>query len=196
MCAYGPPDCRHTWSIFHELRTYPKGRSFLFDDVDYDGCKELPSRVPAFSATLCDAFREALRSGDVKKCDSVGDGAGICRAYMAVDASLCDQAGIGSLKGVVEGECKKLIERRGFLAQGLPEVAKSGQPPWRELAAAALGRADACQGFAKPAMDICLRSSEAPAAEAPAAEAPAEGAAPAAGEGDDGGGEGAGAAQG
>jgi hypothetical protein len=154
--------CRHTQAIFHELRTYPNSRSFMFDDLQWEECHH-PSLAPA----LCDSFRQAMRSGDAKDCAQTGDFEPICRAYIGLDASLCRVQGkLQGLKGgadkgygVDDGFddiCKKTIESRAFLAQGLKVLAQSGPPRERELAKAALGQADACASYAQSAMEGCM----------------------------------------
>jgi hypothetical protein len=156
--GHGPSmACRHIRSDFHELRTYPNGRSFMFDEIDREECNH-----PA-----CDSLLEAMRSGDAEKCALTADLQSICRAYITLDKSLCRlegkqtepnggaQKGYGKEPGLEEG-CRKTIESRGFLAQGLKALAESGPPRERALAKAALGQADACVQYAQSAMDLCL----------------------------------------
>jgi hypothetical protein len=142
-------ECRRTWSIFHELRAYPSGRSFVFDDIDRQEC--------IFSdagPTGCDAFLAAMRSGDVKNCEATGGAQSICRAYISLDTSLCHAE--GKLKGPqLDAECRKRIENRRFLAQGLQQLADAGPLPEKEMAKAALGQADACESYRKSALQLC-----------------------------------------
>jgi hypothetical protein len=159
-------DCLYLQAMFHELRTYPKGRSFMFTGMDYKQCMD---------RSVCDALRDALRSGDPKKCAQVGDGESICLAFMNLDKSLCripeGAKGGGEQKedeGGVEELCRQTIESRAFLAQGLEALAESGEPRHRELARAALGREDACTSLARAAMDTCMEFI-APVADEPAA---------------------------
>lgn len=143
--------CRHARSIFHELRTYPTGRSFMFDDLDWEGCYYMNIGP----TTACDAFRDALRSADAKKCAAAGDGQSICRAFVTLDKSLCRARGKLKELGAEEG-CRKAIESRAFLAKGLKAVAESGPAREREFAKAALGQADACASFARTALEACI----------------------------------------
>lgn len=161
--------CVRMRSIFHELRAYPgHSRSFMFDDVDLAGCRSLASLPPG----TCDATREALRSGDAKKCAQTGDGESICRAYLSLDASLChaqgkltEAKGLGdekrSAKSVIEDRCKRQIETRAVFAKGLKELAQSGPALERALARAALGQRDACASFAQAALDRCVQKAKA-----------------------------------
>ncbi len=93
---HGPDtECRLTQAVFHELHTYPQGRSFLFHELDWEECKAISSLPPTF----CDALRQALRSGDPKSCAQTGDGQSLCRAYLGLDASLCRVQGkVGELE--------------------------------------------------------------------------------------------------
>lgn len=152
--------CLHMRSVFHELRTYPRGRSFLFDDVDWRGCRS----VPLLASRFCDPFRTALRSGDPKNCAATGAGESICRAYMNLDPSLCRLHGalkaavsVGALVGVdFLDACARAIESRAFLAQGLQGLAESGPPREREFAKAALGDPEACASWRQAAMAMCM----------------------------------------
>ena len=152
--------CQHMRSIFHELRS-AGGRSFMFDDRDWEGCRVMPL-FPA----LCDSLRKALRSADPRDCAATDGAESICRAYIALDKSLCHAE--GKLKLVeflaklvstgIEESCRRTIENRAFLAQGLERLAESGPPLERELARAALGRPDACAPFAQSALTSCLQN--------------------------------------
>jgi hypothetical protein len=162
--------CRQMRAIFHELRTYPKGRSFMFDDLDWEQCQSISGLPPK----ACDAFRDALRSADATKCAATGEGQSICRAFIRLDASLCG-AMPGAQRRLSEGThaksdkgfrfeegCKKAIESKKFLAQGLNALAESGPPRERELAKAALGRDGACAAYVQPALQLCMGSPAAP----------------------------------
>jgi hypothetical protein len=162
--------CRHMWSIFHELRAHPKGRSFMFDDID----REEWQSPPSVDSATCDALQEALRSGDVNKCARSGDLESVCRAYMRLDQSLCRVHGrlaevelpsrkAGEpeklkLKTVLEESCRETIESRAPLARGLTAIAKTGPPRERELAKAALGQTDACASYAQSALQSCVEN--------------------------------------
>ncbi len=165
---HGPTmQCLHTRSIYHELRTYPKGRSFLFDEVDWDAFG-----FPALPTASREAFRKAMRSGDVKDCAQTGDLQSMCRAYIGLDESLCRVGGkLGQVEieltgkqekekvkvgRELEARCKEVIKSRAFLAKGLKEIAESGLPPENEFAKAALGQPEACASFTQAVMDACL----------------------------------------
>ena len=79
--------CQHMRSIFHELRS-AGGRSFMFDDRDWEGCRV----IPLFPA-LCDSLRKAMRSADPRDCAATDGAESICRAYIALDKSLCHAEG-------------------------------------------------------------------------------------------------------
>jgi len=142
-CALIPKqeeECRYSRSVFHELRTNPNGRSFMFPDLKYEMCRTDPKLAP-----FCDRLRDAARSGDPSKCKGTGDQEAGCRAAIALDESLC---------GKTEG-CKKAIEANRVFAKGLKALAESGPARERALAKAALGDADACTSFAEATARIC-----------------------------------------
>lgn len=197
--------CLHMHAIFHELRTYPQGRSFLLDEVDWAELQPLRERMPA----AFDALRAATRSGDAAQCEQAGDMRSICRAYLALDAAQCHAEGDladgkveplvhkegdskADLAFAIEDGCRQTIESRAFLAAGLKGLAESGPPRERVLAKAALGDATACATYEQAAMTACLQNAQAgslgtpvsgtpvPPAAAPPAGAPPAGAAPAA----------------
>jgi hypothetical protein len=174
--------CRHTRAIFHELKNYPQGRSFMFTEIDWQGCRG----IPVMPATVCDAMRDALRAGDVEACAKAGDAASICRAYATLDKSVCrlegelakatfsmpdkkeGETGKVELKPAAEKSCRQLIESRAFMAKGLKALAESGPAREKALAKAALGEPDACATFAEPALELCAgRTSAAPPAQVP-----------------------------
>jgi hypothetical protein len=164
--------CKHTRAIFHELRHHPNTRSFMFNEIDWKGCRG----VPGVPATVCDGIRDALRAGNAEDCVKAGDGKSLCLAYMAADASLCRVEGqlltaefkfpdpkegepaIIKIKDAAEETCRKAIESRSFLSQGLQSLAASGPPRERALAKAALGDAAACSELAKSAVEACTMS--------------------------------------
>lgn len=162
-------ECSNTWALFHELRNYPKGRSFMFTEIDWRDCRGVSVMPPG----VCDGIRDALRAGDEKACAKAGDAESLCRAYMTLDKSLCRVSGklatatfampdpkegepaTINLKEAAEGGCRERIDSRGFLAKGLKELAESGPPRERALAKAALGDAAACTSLAAPALEAC-----------------------------------------
>jgi hypothetical protein len=139
-----PGECRLLWATFHELRTNPQGRAFMFPDFKYEMCRTEPKL-----AATCDRMRDALRSGDTSKCAGMGAGESDCRAMIKLDKSLCGKGG-DDLWG-----CRKAIEANEQLAKGLKGIAESGPPRERAFAKAALGEADACKPFAQAAMASC-----------------------------------------
>jgi hypothetical protein len=169
--------CRQVQAIYHELRAAKPSRMFLFSDVEWQECK----KNPATGAAVCDAFREAIQSGDAAKCASAGDLEPMCRAFLALDPSLCRfspevesrmKKDMGKEGPSVEESCKAKIESQKFLAKDLPALATSGPPRERAFAKAALGEADACAPFIETAIQQCMGIGAAtPAAPAAGAEA-------------------------
>jgi len=165
-----PKGCHRMLFIFHELRAHPDGRSFMLP-FTREECATLGDL-----AANCVAFVDALRAGNASACGSAGAFQSLCQAFMTLDPSLC--APIEGLPADLPSACREMIASRGFLAKGLKTLADSGPPPdrivasefgdpnaLRALAKAALGRSDACQPYAEPALKECLASSEtAPAA--------------------------------
>lgn len=168
--------CLQLRAVFHELRTQPQKRTFMFDDRDWQQCRGIEAL-----GGFCDSLRAALRSGDPKECAKVVDAEGICRAYMTGDKSLCAVTGKlaeteFSLPDQKEGEpasykvadiavedCRAKIDSRGFLAQGLEKIAASGPAREQQLAKAALKKPDACQPMVEQAVTLCLNAQQAPA---------------------------------
>jgi hypothetical protein len=145
-CALIPDqkdECRILRSILHELRTNPKGRSFVFPDVKYEMCRTDPELAP-----ICDRLRDAARSGDPDKCAGIGDEEASCRAMITLDASRCG-------KGKDLFGCRKVIEANQLFAKGLKGLAESGPARERAFAKAALGEADACKPFVQATMGSC-----------------------------------------
>jgi hypothetical protein len=110
------------------------------------------------AASLCDAFRDALRAADPAKCPtgSVQGMDGWCRAIVSLDKSQC--MGIGGIEDREQGKeaCEKIVDRHKGFGKGLEEMAKSGTPLERALANAALGKADACKPLEADAVKACL----------------------------------------
>ena len=165
--------CLHMRAIFHELRTYPQGRSFLLDEIDWAELQPLRERMPA----AFDGLRAATRSGDVAQCEQAGDMRTICRAYLTLDASQCRAEGDlaagkiellvhkegdskADLKFAIEDGCRQTIESRAFLAPGLKALAESGPPRERVLARAALGDGAACATYEQAALDACIEQAQ------------------------------------
>jgi hypothetical protein len=170
-------DCRGTRALFHELRTQPNGRSFMFDQHEFDKCAENAAMKP-----ICEKARQAFMARDPNLCVFDADFDVICRGKGA-DAANC-AAEAPQLKKILEAhcrakitlneadcdvpgdekmtaECRRDIRARKPLAKGLKELASSGGPRDKEFAKAALDQPDACQTFAKPAVDACLHATPA-----------------------------------
>jgi hypothetical protein len=139
--------CLSTRSTYNELRTNPKGRGFLFDDVKYTECQA--SGAGAF----CDDFRAALRAGDTAKCDALKQYGALCRAFVTMDVSACNTSSPDETP-----DCVKVIERNALFGKGLEAIAKGGPPSDREFATAAMGAPGACAALAQKAMDLCAGS--------------------------------------
>ncbi|HSP96102.1 MAG TPA: hypothetical protein VL049_02505, partial [Candidatus Dormibacteraeota bacterium] len=167
---HGPSkNCLQMRAVFHELRTYPQGRSFMLDDIDWAEFQPLREMIPA----AFDGLRAALRAGDVAQCEQAGDLRGICRAYIALDPAQCQVGGDlasgkialmvnkpgdskADLKFALEDGCRQTIKNRASLAQGLQALAASGSAAERALAKAALGDATACAAYEQAAIDVCV----------------------------------------
>src|SRR5262249_13786062 len=67
--------CGASRAVFHELRAYPNGRSYMFDDRKYQECKQNGGMPPV----VCDALRKALRAGDPSLCVMEADFVALCR---------------------------------------------------------------------------------------------------------------------
>ena len=184
----GADACRTTRATFHEMREYPNGRSYMFDDRKYQECK----KDGGMPMVICDALRNALRTGDPSQCvmeadfvalcrqavkagnmdgvDAAGCATegpvirkmaeGQCRALVNLDPAACDVPGPHA-EGMAE-QCRKDIESRKSFGGGLKDLAKSGSGSEKEFAKAALEDADACKEPRKSAMDACLRGGSPP----------------------------------
>lgn len=152
LLAEQQDECRLLRSIFHELRTNPHGRSFMFPDAKYEMCRADPKR-----ARICDRLREAMRSGDPGACAGTGVEEPSCRAALTLDESWCAEA------QDPEG-CRKGIEASRVFAPGLEALAASGPAREAALAKAALGDTDACTSFAAAAVGYCSDLTAVPAA--------------------------------
>jgi hypothetical protein len=185
-------DCRSARELYHELRAHPNGRSFMFNDQDFEKCTENPAMRP-----VCETGRQAFISGDPNQCVIKADLETICRSLKGMDAAKCATEA-PRLKKILEAhcrakitlneadcavpgaekmteECRRDIRARKPYAKGLKEVAASGPARDKELAKAALDSPDACKKWAEPAMEVCLHpaptdpraGTAAPAATAP-----------------------------
>jgi len=162
--------CRAKRSIFHELRAYPNGRGFMFNDVQFEGCQDAKE-----TASYCEQVRAAARAGDASKCDAVGEFQSNCRALVKLDKSLCTAPKVGRLEGHDKGrsetyaddmrhDCERQVESMAIYAKGVQGVADSGSPLERQLAKAALGQSDACTPFADAAVKACNATASQPEA--------------------------------
>ena len=183
--------CRVTRATYHEIRAYPNGRSYMFDDRKYQECKQ----SGGLPVVVCDALRKALRAGDPSQCvmeadfvalcrQAVKDGnlqgvdaagcttegptirkmlEGQCRALVNLDPAACDIPGPHA-EGMAE-QCRKDIESRGSFGKGLKELAKSDSLRDRELAKAALDDPSACKDLVKSANEACRAAALEPASE-------------------------------
>ena len=149
--------CRAMRSIFHEIRTYPQGRAFMFNDIQFEGCRDFEP-----TASHCDRFRAAARAGDASKCDALGEFQSNCRALIKLDKSLCTAPKIEGLKGpdqdtdALRKDCERQVESMAIYAKGLKAVAESGSPLEQQVAKAALQEPDACDSFAAAAVKACI----------------------------------------
>lgn len=178
-------ECRAKQSTFHELRTNPKGRGFMFNDVQFESCNNFEPLKP-----YCKTFREAARAGDAGKCAGLGEVASMCKALITMDKSLCQAPKGGAFEGKDKSkpdsgtyaqdmakDCVQQIEKMADYGKGLKALAESSSPIESELAKAALGQADACSSWAKAAMPKCTAALE-NAANVPGAKTAGKAAAP------------------
>jgi hypothetical protein len=153
--------CRATRSVFHELRAYPNGRAFMFNDVQFEDCKNFKPLAP-----YCEKYRAAARAGDAGKCDALGELQSNCRAAIKLDKSLCTAPKGEAFQGRDEGrgltfsdsireDCQQQVESMTIYAQGLQAVADSGPARERQFAKAAQRQADACTPFSEAAATAC-----------------------------------------
>jgi hypothetical protein len=165
--------CRETRSMFHEVRANPKGRGFMFSDVQAEECEKNP-----MLQQYCAQFRDAARAADASKCASLGALAPNCRALIALDKSLChaprgkefdghDAHGSDTYGDKLAKGCIEQVQSRAYLAQGLKAVAESGPANQRGFAKAALGEPDACATYADAAVKACVAGAPTPAGSAP-----------------------------
>jgi hypothetical protein len=182
--------CRRDRAVFHELRAYPNGPSFMLDESKFEECKQNKAMAP-----VCDAVRKALRSGDPSQCVLTADFEAICRSAGDVDVSKCATEA-PQFKTLLEGHCRAMVTldesacdvagpRHDEMAKqcrdhinanraygkGLKQLASSGAPREKELAKAALHEPDACKAFTQPVVDACLQASAAAPVGAGAADA-------------------------
>ena len=154
--------------------THPEGRSFMFNDINLQGCRSVTELAP-----LCDGIRAAMRSGDPQKCASLGKLESICRAYVTLDTKLCKSGDPNDPYAKnAAADCVKKIQSKAVLAKGLKELAASGPPRERELAKAALGQADACASLEQEAVKACAAATPVPPPPPPAGTSPAAGQTP------------------
>src|SRR5262249_44897525 len=118
-------ECRAWRSIMREVHDYPKGRAFVFNDVQYVECQQAKT-----SSKYCNGFREAARAGDASKCKSLGRYESVCRALIGLDKSLC-KAPTGKdipqqTSAEMARDCAEEIDRVGVFANGLKAAADSG----------------------------------------------------------------------
>lgn len=142
-------DCTFVRYMLDEAKTYPDGRSYMFEN--YGQCRG------SAMAAKCDQLREALRTKDAAKCAGTGELETICRAFITLDPAQC---GTPKPDGKdLASDCKRDIERKAWLANGVKAAASSAPPRERAFAKAALGEANACAPFVEQAMDVCVASS-------------------------------------
>jgi hypothetical protein len=160
--------CRARRSIFHEWRAYPNGRAFMFNDVQFEDCRNFKAFEP-----YCEAFRAAARAGDASKCTAVGEFQSLCRALITLDKSLCSAPKGKEFQGRDKGnsqtwaeevakDCERQVESMALYPKGMKAVADSGAPLDRQLAKAALGQPDACAPSVDHAIEACVARSSAP----------------------------------
>ncbi len=175
-------NCRKDRAVFHEMRAYPNGPSYMLDDRKFEECKKNAAMAP-----VCEGLRKAFRSGDPSQCVLTADWEAICRSDGDLDASKCATEA-PQLKALMEGQCRAMVTldesecdvpgpRHAEMAKqcrddikaskaygkGLKALAKSGAPREKELAKAALKDPEACKAFTESAVDACLKAEPAAA---------------------------------
>ncbi len=96
-------DCVLARELFHELRAYPNTHSFYMTEQEWSGCHGSPF------APICDALRQALRSGDANKCVLTADFQSICRKQLSeLTESQCRAVG-PAMKTAMETKCRAMV---------------------------------------------------------------------------------------
>jgi hypothetical protein len=96
-------ECVLMQELFHELRAYPKSHSFFMTETEWRGCHASPL------APICDALREALRSGDASKCALKADFRSVCRGMLTnLDEVQCGVVG-PHVKRIMEARCRAAV---------------------------------------------------------------------------------------
>lgn len=136
-------DCAMQRALFHAARAAPSDRSWRFPDAWHAHCRQ------AGAGAACDAYRDALRAGDPAKCPKAPAALADCPALAALDPARCPDA-----------DCAARVARDRLLTDGgLAQLAESGAPEERVLAAAALGRPDACEPTIASFVAVCRSAS-------------------------------------
>ena len=127
-------ECVQTVGLFHEVRAYPKGRSFYMIDTEWRGCQGSPY------APICEAFRDALRSGNASKCAFKADYAAVCHGLIPdLNKSQCTIVAPW-IQRVTEAKCRAAISldksacrvdksdlKSGELAKYMPDFFKGAE---------------------------------------------------------------------
>jgi hypothetical protein len=145
--------CLSTRAIFHELRAYPNGRSYLFDERKYRQCKQQGVQKGGMPVQVCDALQKALRSGDPAQCVINADFAAVCREAARagtldkqLDKSRCDTDG-PQIKQMLEAECRALVNLDA-------SACETPGPRHEEMAQQCRGNVDAGKKYGKGLKDL------------------------------------------
>lgn len=131
-------DCRLERAFFHAARTAPASHDWRLPDEWLAACR-------AAGVKGCDAYRDALRSGDPARCPP---GFADCAALAAGDPARCGKS--------AEAGCSAHAERDRLIGEGgLAKLAESGRGEDAVLARAALGRPGACDDAHKNLAAAC-----------------------------------------
>jgi hypothetical protein len=131
-------DCQLLVAFYQAAKRAPKDPAWRMPDAWHAHCH-------AAAGAACDAYRDALRAGDPAKCPKQPAALADCAALAALDAARCPDDG-----------CKSRVARDKLIAEGgLARLADAGPDRDRPLAAAALGREDACEPVFEAFAAVC-----------------------------------------
>ncbi len=131
-------DCRLTRAFYHAART-AENPAWRMPDEWLAACRS------GGMGAACDAYRDALRGRDASRCPSGAADLADCAALAKGDPARCP-----------DERCKVRVRRyQALAAGGLARLASDGDPEDRTLAAAALGRKDACAALLDSFVQAC-----------------------------------------
>lgn len=140
-------NCKARHHFFHDARTAstPEQWAGVMAGGLRDDCDNPANGIPK---PLCEATEQAVREQDPSKCpDDPPPLRAMCQGIAAADPARCGDS----------PDCQELAGRLKMLKEGggLARIEKEGTPRDRVSAAAALGRATACEPTAAEFKRIC-----------------------------------------